>query len=110
MNVDIKRNDTYPTLEVTVYKDGTPLDLTGATVTFHMVNSAGVAKITNAAATVEAPATDGKISYTWTASDTDTVGAFRAEFELTLAGSEKLSVPQNEAFITVNILPDLNAA
>lgn len=85
--------------------DDTPIDLTGSSVKFSMVNcETDAVKINAVAATIVTPAT-GDVKYTWVGTDTDTAGQFRAEFEATI-GSKKLTAPNN-GYIPVRILPDL---
>ena len=56
--------------------DGTAVDLTGCTVAFRMVLcSDDTVKINSASATVDS-ATDGQVSYAWTADDVNTAGIY----------------------------------
>jgi len=94
MAFNIKQNDTSPSLQATL-KDSSlnPINLTGATVQFHMKSIDGTLKI-DASMTVT-DATNGVIQYDWQAGDTDTVGSFYAEFEVTYADDTVETFPNN---------------
>lgn len=102
----IKQNDTSPALGATLKDgDGNAVDLSGATVRFHMrARGATTAKV-DAAATVTGAST-GEVSYAWIAADTDTAGKFQAEFEVTYADTTVETFPNN-GYITVDIDGDL---
>jgi len=102
----LKRNDTSPSLSVTL-KDsaGTAVDLSGATVRFHMkVPNASSAKV-DAAATVDSDPTTGVVQYDWQSGDTDTVGTYYAELEVTYGDASVESFPNNGNFVVI-IKPD----
>jgi hypothetical protein len=98
----MKLNNTSPALQVTL-KDanGTPVDLTGASVRFHMrAVGATTAKVDAAAALVTAAS--GIVKYAWIAGDTDTAGRYEAEFEVTFGDSSVETFP-NRGFIPVMV-------
>jgi len=101
----IKRNDTSPIFRA-ILKDGDDVvvDVTGATVRFHMSDQAGVVKV-DAAAVINA-GTAGDVQYEWIAADTDTEGFYDSEFEVTFAGSRIETFP-NYGFERVHIHGDL---
>jgi hypothetical protein len=100
-----KRGDLLPIIQGTCTDVNGPVDLTNATsVRFLMKSSAGVAKVTSAAAFVDRP--NGVVSYTWAGTDTDTVGDYTAEFEVTWPGAKPETFP-NRGYITVSIFQDL---
>jgi len=104
--VDMKQNDRLPVLEITIKKtDGTPLDLTGATAKFFMVDAKTNVTKVSAAATVK-NATGGVVEYAWAAGDTDTAGDFKAEVEITYADGKKITAP-SEGYIEIKIHPEL---
>ena len=75
--------------------DGTPLDLTGMTVAFRMVNAADNAvKINNAAAAV-VTAAEGKVRFDWGATDVDTAGTYFVWFIVTDGASKVETYPYN---------------
>ena len=79
----IKQNDLNPVYE-TVLKRGTAtVDLTTATsVTFKMRKRHSTILVVDAAATIDTPATDGTVYYTWVTGDTATAGSYDAEWEV----------------------------
>jgi hypothetical protein len=87
----ITENDTAPPVEATL-KAGTPaaaVDLQSSTVEFHMVDAEGTEKVNSAAnldqVTDGSDGTKGKVSYDWAAADTDTVGKYKAEWQITFS-------------------------
>lgn len=102
----IKRNDTSPAISRTLLDSaGDAINLTGATVRFHLKDKAGVVKVDAAAVIVGDPLL-GVVQYDWIAADTDTAGNFKAEFEVTYADSTIETFPNNE-HIEVVITEDL---
>lgn len=87
----MRRNDTAPPITATLTAGGTAVDLTGATVQFHMMDSAGRV-VVDAAATVVSP-TDGTVRYDWDAADTEVSGRFKAEWEVTFADTTVRTFP-----------------
>ena len=106
MTIIMKQGDRLPSLSVTaITNDGSPYDLTGATVVFNMRDvDTGTVKVNRSAAVlVDGPT--GKIRYDWASSDLDTVGTFEAEFEATIS-SRKLSIPSNN-WIPIRVIDDI---
>jgi hypothetical protein len=100
MTVQLKRNDTKDTISYKVTnKDGSVVNLTGATVRFVM--GKGKNLITNSNATI-VNAVSGDVSYTLTDSDTLAAGTFNAEFEVTFSDGKVKTYPSN-GYILVNI-------
>ena len=101
----IKRNDTSPIFRA-ILKDGDDVvvDVTGATVRFHMFDEDKVSKV-DAAAVVNI-GTAGDVQYEWIADDTDTAGFFDSEFEVTFSGGRIETFP-NYAYQRVHIYEDL---
>ncbi len=101
----LKQNDTSPALRGTV-KDGNgdPVDLTGATVHFHMRDTSGNVVI-DAPATIITPA-EGVLEYVWATGDTEAAGIFKAEFEVTFSDGSVATYP-NTGYIDVKITDDV---
>ena len=80
-------------------QNGSVVDLTGATVRFHMGD------------VIDAPAiivnaTGGVVRYDWATGDTDVAGSYRAEFEVTFVDGRIETFP-NDTSIGVIIREDL---
>ena len=103
----IKQNDTTPKLESFLQDDKSrPVNLTGATVVFHLRLASDLsAKITSGSVTTES-ATKGHVSYDWSASDTDTSGIYQGEFQVTFVSGKVESFP-NDDYIKVIITDDV---
>ena len=100
----LKSNDTSPSITATLRDaEGTLIDLTGASVNFHMYDADGTVKVDAAAVVAD---NDGVVRYDWIAADTDTVGVFYAEFEVTYADGTVETFP-NTTNIKVKIRDDL---
>lgn len=102
----IKRGDLLPELNAVLQDAIGPVNLAGATVRFHMrvPGSTGTAKV-GTAATVVTAAT-GAVKYTWTGTDTDTVGRYYGEFEVTWGDARKQTFPNNAQLI-IEVTSDL---
>jgi len=105
---NIKRGDTSPVLQVTLQTgpDANPvaIDLSTATVAFHMRDSAGVLVVNVPAVVIDAP--NGVVQHRWTLAHTATGGYFYAEFEVTFADLAKETFP-NSGNIPVAIIGDV---
>lgn len=102
----IKRGDRLPTLRYTLNgADGLPMNLTGATVVFNMrLRSDSSLKVNRGAVTIVTPLS-GLVDYAWSATDTNTVGTYDAEFEVTIAGLA-MSFP-NDSNLVIEIIGDI---
>lgn len=107
MTFYIKQNDTAPAIRATLQDgDGNAVDLTDATVRFHMkAIDASTVKVDDIVSIVS-PATSGVVQYNWIADDTDTVGSFHAEFEVTYSDTSIETFPNN-GYIRVEITDDI---
>jgi len=106
MAFNIKQNDTSPSLQATL-KDASlnPVNLTGATIKFHMKGIDGSLKV-NAAMTL-VDAANGTVRYDWQTADTDTVGSYYAEFEVTYTDGTVETFPNNTNK-TIKVVRGLN--
>lgn len=90
------------------------VDLTGATIVCTMKNrSTGVLKINRQSAGIALADQDtdtGKAQYQWQSGDTDTVGNYIIEFEITPASGGKFTVPPDDtddpAYVDINASQD----
>jgi hypothetical protein len=106
MAFKIKQNDTSPSLQATL-KDAsfTPINLTESQVRFHMKSVDGALKI-DAPMVVVTPL-QGLIQYDWQSGDTDTVGTYYIEFEVTYSDASIETFP-NDGNKVVSIVKELN--
>lgn len=106
MAFNIKQNDTSPSLQATL-KDAslTVINLTGASVRFHMKGVDGTLKVDAAMAITNA--LNGVIQYDWQAADTNTVGTYYVEFEVTYADGSVETFPNNGNKV-VSVVRELN--
>ena len=106
MTFYIKQNDTVPSIRATLQNgNGDPVDLINATVRFHM-RAIGANNTTVDAAAVVVSAAAGIVQYNWIADDTDTIGSYQAEFEVTYPDSTVETFP-NDGYVRVEIIDDI---
>lgn len=104
----IKRGDVRPVLEFQLTDDdGTAIDLTGASVQFLMKRGSNAPKV-NKAATITT-ATEGRGQYAWVTSDTDEVGEYDGEFEVTHSDGDLETFP-SDGYLSVVVEQDLGDA
>tara|TARA_R110000737_G_scaffold3850_1_gene12776 strand:- start:746 stop:1066 length:321 start_codon:yes stop_codon:yes gene_type:complete len=106
MAFNIKQNDTSPSLQATL-KDAllVPVDITSATVKFHMKSLDGVVKIDETMTITDA--SGGVVKYDWQTGDTSTVGTYYVEFEVTYADGAVETFP-NTGNLPLVITRELN--
>lgn len=106
MAFQIKQSDTSPILEATLTTAaGVAIDLSGASVRFHMRRAGATATVVDAAATV-VTAASGIVRYAWQAADTASAGSYVCEFEVTYSDSTIETFP-NSGYIRVDVLGDI---
>lgn len=106
MTFYLKQNDTSPAMLATLQDaNGTAVNLTAATVRLHMRAIGATQTKVNASATLVDP-NNGIVRYNWSASDTNTVGQFQAEFQVTYADGKIETFP-NDSYIPVEITDDI---
>ena len=98
----LKRGDTAPALRATLTDNGTPIDLTPATVKV-IGKRNGVAVFSRAATT---KTNQGVATMNWQAGDTALPGLISIEFELTWPDSTVQTLPP-AGYLQVLIDPDL---
>jgi len=102
----VKQNDTKPDILATILDDdGDVINLTDATVAFHMNTSVGVSKVESAGKLVVA--SEGTVKYEWAVGDLDTVGTYTAEFQITFSDASVLTAP-NSGYMTIVVIAELN--
>jgi len=102
----IKQNDTSPAIAAQLLDaNGDAVNVAGASVAFNMRTRGGAVKV-NAAAGSVVNASEGRVKYSWDAADTDTIGRYEAEFQVTYADSSIETFP-NTGYITVIIQDDI---
>lgn len=105
----IKQNDTAPAIEAQLQdKDGNAIDISGASVDFHMEHKHGdESDVVDAGATIN-DASSGKVQYNWQTGDTSTPGDYLAEWEVTYSDGSIESFPNNdEQQLEVRIEPEV---
>src|SRR5690625_4740426 len=102
--ITLKRYDRTPALEAVLQQaTGAPINLQNATVKFLMKDQDGL-KIDSPVTIIDV--SRGMVKYDWAEDDTDEVGDYQAEFEITFSNGRKMTVP-NDDYIVVVILEDL---
>ena len=106
MAFNIKQNDTSPSLQATL-KDSAlaPIDLTEATVNLHMKSVDGTIKVDTSMTIVEE--LNGIIKYDWQTGDTDTVGTYNVEFQVTYSDASVETFPNNGNKV-ISVVRELN--
>jgi len=106
MTFYIKQNDTSPVLLATLQDaDGNAIDVTGGSIRFHMRQIGSTAVVVDEEAIIVTPL-EGIVRYNWQAADTDTIGSYQAEFEVTYADASIETFP-NDGYIRVQIIDDV---
>lgn len=106
MTFYIKQNDTRPNIAATLIDgDGSVASLDGSTVVFKMRKVGETSTTVNSSAVVT-NASGGVVTYTWSASDTATVGSYQGEFEVTYSGGGVQTFPNND-YIPIEIIDDI---
>lgn len=106
MTFYIKQNDTVPSIRAELQNgSGDAIDLIDATVRFHMRAIGSSQSKVNAAASV-INAAGGVVQYNWIAADTNTIGAYQAEFQVTYSNGTIETFP-NDGYILIEITDDI---
>lgn len=102
----VKQNDTSPAMLATLQDgDGNAINIQGASVRFHMRQIGRSDIVVDAPAVIVTPI-EGLVRYDWGAADTDTVGSYQAEFEVTYNDASIETFP-NDGYIRVEIIDDI---
>lgn len=102
----IKQNDLVPSVRSVLRDEAGVIDLSSASaLKFFMVNvDTGALKV-NGANGIFVDRPNGVVEYTWSGTDTDTVGNYRAEFEVTFPEGKE-TFPSH-TYIYIEVLDDL---
>jgi hypothetical protein len=101
MTFSIKKDSTSPALRATLqYDDCSVVNLTNATVRFHMRRFGQTATVVDAAATVVS--VGGVVEYQWAVGNTANIDSYEAEFEVTYADNTVEKFPSS-GFISVEV-------
>lgn len=108
VDFEIAQNDLLPKIPGQLKQNGAAVPLTGATVEFHMKGPLPATTVkVNAAATIVDAAT-GEVEYAWSGTDTDTIGLYEGEWEVTYtAGSKPMTFPPKPPKISIRIYDDI---
>lgn len=98
----IKQGNTSPAFKLALTP--TTVDVTGATLRFRMRRAAGDFATTIEAAAAAVTAEPPVVEYQWQAGDTDEVGSFEAEVEVTYPSGRVETFP-NKGWFPVLISP-----
>ena len=104
----IKENDTSPPLEG-ILRDGfgSPINITGATVVLNTrLRPGGAVKVNGGIMGAVGNAENGRVKYSWTASDTDTPGIYEAEIQITFSNGKIRTIPPKGYFL-VDVTDDI---
>ena len=108
-DLSAKQGDTAITWDDTLtYSNGSPVNLTGASVNFVMRSLAATTPAVNATASIVTPLA-GTVSYSPTATDTATVGEFMGNWVVTFSGGLVETFP-TVGYLTIAIEANLTAA
>ena len=105
------RNDTLPNLDVTLTdSDGDAIDLTDSTVTLTMVDATdtSIQQVLEQECLILSGQGTGMVRYLWDAEDTNTAGAYLAQFEIVYDSGGKLTVPTTDSLVVV-VMEDYDA-
>jgi len=97
--IKVRQNDTKPFISAVLVSnpDGIPHNLTGTTVVFSMAATIGsTSQKIKEKAVIIMNALLGQVRYVWGIGDTDTVGTYYGEFEVTFADGSILTFPERD--------------
>ena len=105
----IKQHSVVPSLTgILKDGDGNPVDLSAATsCVFHMrFEKTQAVVIEDGSCVFDGDRTTGKVTYIWADGDTDVVGTYFGEFEITWTGDKEQTFPST-GYIVIEIIGDI---
>lgn len=107
LTFNIKQNDTRPVLEVFLRDErDRSIDLTSATVLFHLRNAADNSAIITNGAVTQVDAVLGQVRYSWVSDNTATAAVCEGEFQVTFASGLVETFP-NDGYLKIVITDDV---
>lgn len=108
--MNMKQYDLYPSFRTRLTDiDGNAVDLTDATeVRLLVKNRTAGLKVDATMTKLDQDDDPGVVEYNWEAGDTDTLGSFQVEIEVTFPGNLPQTFP-GKGYCKLNINRDLNA-
>jgi len=104
----VRQNDTRPFLDfILVNSSNVAHNLTGATIVFSMTNRIGGTNKIDEQSMSIVTALEGKIRYTLQVADTNKLGQFLGEVEVTFSDGGILTFPKN-GYIIINIVQEIS--
>lgn len=103
----MKQNDTWPPMPAQLKDAAGPIDLTTANAVALHLKAQGSGGATGGGACVVVDAAAGRVTYTFTTADTDTVTLFDGEFEIDWGSGQTTTVP-NDGYFQVQITQELD--
>lgn len=100
----IKKGNLSPTISALLrYSDDTIVDLSGGVTVKFLMRAFGSTSclIERYCTILSVP--NGEVQYAWQEGDTDIIGKYEGEFQVTMLDGTKMSVPNN-AFISIFIM------
>lgn len=95
MAYPVKKGDLWPPVTGVASDRNGPINLAGATVRFRLKQRDGRKKVDGVGSIDGDPAL-GRVRYDWRAGDTDTPGHYHAEFKITLASGQPVTIPNED--------------
>ena len=104
-DVTLKRGDTRHAIRAVLKNtQGTPVNLSGCSVSFHMAPLGQPAVVSREVDMHDALA--GEVWVVWSPGETDVSGVYRAEFQVVYGDGRRETFP-NDGYISIQILSDL---
>lgn len=101
-------NNTAPSLTITIKRSNVPIDLTGASVAFQMLESGSKVLSVNSACVIIAPAVNGTVRYDWAVGDLSAVGSYLCNCLITYANGTQESTETTSLQVLDTIPPTVD--